>query len=231
MKIIGHRGARGLGPENTLPSLKAALEAGVDEIEIDVRVTADGACVLNHDPYLHDASGGKLRALTIAQHTAAQLYDQRPDTATLAEAIRLVNHRVPMVIEVKPKVPAAPVIAQIQQFLDDGWQPHDFLLASFSHATLTALHAALPAIETVVLSRVSGIRARWRAKRVNATRLAFNHHNLWWGFIAAMHKRGYQIVTYTLNDPAKAERWKRHGLYGVVTDYPDRFISKKAKKK
>ncbi|HEY1378283.1 MAG TPA: glycerophosphodiester phosphodiesterase family protein, partial [Gemmataceae bacterium] len=52
--IEGHRGARGLRPENTLPSFEAALDAGVAAIETDVRLTADGVPVLLHDPALSD---------------------------------------------------------------------------------------------------------------------------------------------------------------------------------
>ena len=226
MLVIGHRGARGLAPENTLASFKEALAAGVHEIELDVRVTKDGICVLNHDPYLHDASGGKLRHILVHQHTLAELYKQRPDLTTLEEAIRLIKHRVPIVIEVKPRVPTAEVIAVVRHFLADGWKPADFLFASFRQHILRDLHAAVPSIETVVLARVSGVRARWRARQLDTKRLAFNHHNLWWGFIAAMHKKGYKITTYSLNDPVKAARWKRYGLYGTITDFPDRFKKK-----
>src|SRR3954462_4716808 len=48
----GHRGARGLRPENTLPSFEAALDAGVTSIETDLHLTRDGALVLCHDPLL-----------------------------------------------------------------------------------------------------------------------------------------------------------------------------------
>jgi glycerophosphoryl diester phosphodiesterase len=50
--LQGHRGARGLRPENTLPSFEAALDAGVTSIETDVHLTRDGVPVLIHDPRL-----------------------------------------------------------------------------------------------------------------------------------------------------------------------------------
>ena len=49
MKIIGHRGAAGLELENTLPSIRMAIELGVDGVEFDVRITADRQLVLCHD--------------------------------------------------------------------------------------------------------------------------------------------------------------------------------------
>jgi glycerophosphoryl diester phosphodiesterase len=50
--LQGHRGARGLRPENTLPSLEAALDVGVTSVETDVHLTRDGMAVLCHDPRL-----------------------------------------------------------------------------------------------------------------------------------------------------------------------------------
>src|SRR5437867_3728578 len=50
--LQGHRGARGLKPENTLPSFEAALDVGVTSIETDVHLTRDGVPVLSHDAVL-----------------------------------------------------------------------------------------------------------------------------------------------------------------------------------
>src|SRR5438067_3620589 len=52
LDLQGHRGARGLKPENTLPSFEAALDAGVTSIEPDVHLTRDGVPVLVHDPFV-----------------------------------------------------------------------------------------------------------------------------------------------------------------------------------
>src|SRR5216683_2694905 len=53
-EIQGHRGARGLKPENTLPSFEAALDAGVTSIETDVHLTHDGVPILTHDPVVSE---------------------------------------------------------------------------------------------------------------------------------------------------------------------------------
>jgi glycerophosphoryl diester phosphodiesterase len=57
MIIIGHRGAAGLEPENTIPSIEAAIKEGVDMIEYDLRVTKDRQLVLFHDPNLLRIAG------------------------------------------------------------------------------------------------------------------------------------------------------------------------------
>ncbi|MHB1425106.1 MAG: glycerophosphodiester phosphodiesterase family protein [Gemmataceae bacterium] len=58
--LQGHRGARALHPENTLPSFEAALDMGVSSIETDVHLTRDGIAVLCHDPLLHDPPYARL---------------------------------------------------------------------------------------------------------------------------------------------------------------------------
>jgi glycerophosphoryl diester phosphodiesterase len=91
--LQGHRGARGLAPENTLPAFEKALEVGVDTLELDIGITADGVVVISHDPYLNplivrDASGKwlegakgpLLKSLTFAQLQAYELGRIKPDT-------------------------------------------------------------------------------------------------------------------------------------------------------
>lgn len=72
--LYGHRGARGEAPENTLPSFRRTLEAGVTRVELDLHLSADGQLMVIHDPTLKRTTGlgGK-----VAQHTAAEL--QRMD--------------------------------------------------------------------------------------------------------------------------------------------------------
>lgn len=220
-KIIGHRGARGLERENTIAAIGEALIVHVDEIEIDVRVTSDGVPVLVHDPFV---LGGNDKML-ISEHTFKELRTAEPDLTKLEAALRFIDKRVPVMIEVKPHVTIAPIITVLQKLLHETWQPLDFTLGSKSQRTLRALHDALPAIKKVVIEPWSGVRAVFRARRVHTHRIAMNHRSLWSGFIASMHHRGYELYTYTLNDPVKASKWSRHGLAGVITDHPERFTT------
>ena len=51
--LQGHRGARGLAPENTIPAFRRALALGVTTLEMDVVISADGAVVVSHEPWMH----------------------------------------------------------------------------------------------------------------------------------------------------------------------------------
>jgi glycerophosphoryl diester phosphodiesterase len=77
--LQGHRGARGLRPENTLPSFEAAFDAGVSSVETDLHLTADDVVVLCHEPVL----GGTVqpvRSLPLAELRRHRL-DRNPDPA------------------------------------------------------------------------------------------------------------------------------------------------------
>ncbi|MDP3762274.1 MAG: glycerophosphodiester phosphodiesterase [Ramlibacter sp.] len=91
--LQGHRGARGLAPENTLPAFERALEIGVTTLELDVGMTADGVVVISHDPYLNPsitrdaagqwlqgARGPLLKTLNFAQLQAYDVGRINPDT-------------------------------------------------------------------------------------------------------------------------------------------------------
>lgn len=218
MKIIGHRGAAGIAAENTLIGIAKAIKHSVDEIEFDLRVTKDGVVILHHDPSIKDADGSKL---SIATHTYNELRTHKPDLATFKSVLQNLGHPIPYHIEVKPHEPIQPIVDIIETYLHKGWKPGYFLLGSKDQKTLVKLHAALPQIEKVVIHPWSGLIATRRAKRVETKRISMNQIALWGPFIAAMTRRGYKISAYTLNNPIKAHRWKKHGLYAAITDFPD----------
>lgn len=238
MKIIGHRGAKGLAPENTIASLLKAIEHGVDEVEFDLRVTKDDEVILSHNSELHNASG---TGLVVADHTYSELKTHKPDLTTFDEVLDKIGKQVPLLIEVKPHVPTAPIVKTIKKALSDGWSAEDFRIGSFSQSILVELHKQLPDIQKIVIENWSGVRASRRARQVNTKRLSMLELWLWSGFISSMARAGYEIYSFPpktaskekffakfglaghTNNPKLARKWARSGLAGVITDFPDRF--------
>lgn len=219
MLIIGHRGAKGLAPENTMASLEAALKARAHMIEVDVRVSSDGTAVLSHDPFVVSSEGKKL-IIQKTEFTTLQL--AKPDLLSLEAALHFIDRRVDMVVEVKPGVDVEAVAKTIEPRLVSTWVESDIILASFDMAILAKLHKTFPKIPIAVNERWSGVRATHRAKKLDTKRITMNQRWLWGGFVHAMAKRGYKLTAYTLNDVSKARNWAKRGLYAVITDYPDR---------
>lgn len=222
MNIIGHRGAKGLAQENTIKAVKASFELGVDEIEIDVRITSDNTLVLVHGKPLKKLFGMDIK---VQEFTYEQLKHRDPELTTLKEVIDLLNKRVRLRIEVKPGTPTKPLVELITIYLNKGWSPSSFLFASFQQSILRELHEALPDIERVVNEHVSLLRAYRRAHHVNSKHIVMHHRLLWGLSISHARRKGFDLAPYPLNNPKKAKRWKKFGLISVITDYPDRFIS------
>lgn len=221
MKIIGHRGARGLAPENTIAGLQKALQhlrPDIDQIEFDVRVTKDTIPILHHDARLVDPDGQKH---LIRNYTFQELKQHKPDLTTLSEALDTIGARVTVYIEVKPDESVTPITKLLRHtYVGKKYAADQILLASKSQKTLLALHKELSAIPKIVIEPWSGMRATYRARQVNTKFISMNQRWLWSGFIQVVNRRGYKLYAYTLNDPIKAKKWSRAGLYAVVTDYP-----------
>lgn len=224
--IVGHRGAKGLAPENTLESFEVAIQNGVDMIETDVRLSKDGTAVIVHDTHLTTEEKHRLKVL---KATLPQLREHDEAIATLEETIEFVDRRVRLMIEVKRRVETDPVVSIVMHFLKKGWKPEDFMFASFDYKVLKALKADLPQIDIVVLESWSSIRAVSRARRLGTKFLSMDQSYLWWGVVRSL-ARNYKLFTYPdqhvplwATNPTRPARWAKYGLHGIITDYPDQF--------
>ena len=220
MKIIGHRGARGLAPENTIASIKAAVEVGVDEIEIDARVTVDGIVVLSHDRFITDSRDNTRYVIKKFDYQTLKIH--KPDLATLTEAIMTTESKCPLLIEIKPKENTSILIELLKKHLDSTSKPRYFNVASFDQNILRAIKKDLPELQLIVNERWSGVRATMRARELNTKRIHMNIRWLWIGFVKSMYNAGYQLVPYTVNNLTRVDKWKSY-LHGVITDFPNRF--------
>lgn len=222
MKIIGHRGAKGLRTENTIASIHKALEHNVNGIEVDVHVTKDTVAVLHHDHAFTDPSGDTVE---LHKTTYKELLVHKPDMATLEELLEEVHGRVPITIEIKERVDVREPARVIAAAIKRGLKPEDISIASFDFAVLKEAKRLLPSVGLVVNEEWSSVRGTYRAKELGTKRLSMYQRWLWTGFLKSMHSRGYQVSPYTVNNPAQAKRWEPY-IYGIFTDYPDRFNKK-----
>lgn len=220
VKIIGHRGAKVLAPENTLASLTKALEHNVDVIETDIHVTKDNVAVLAHNKDVEAETGERY---IVGDHTYAELLESVPSLVTLEEGINHINRAVPFYLEIKPGQPVEPIAEVIQNFYTKGWASDDFLIASFDFKVLKEAKQLLPGIPLVVGEPWSGTRAVYRARLLGTRKLSMSQRWLWKGFITPMQRRGWQLYAYTVNQPRKARIFKSYGIHAIFTDYPNLF--------
>lgn len=209
-----------MAPENTLAGFKKALECKPDGIEFDVRVTKDNVPVLVHDEFLLDKNGQKL---PIAKTNLKVLRAAKPDLPTLDEALRFLQNKIPLVIEIKPGAYLMPVTDIIRNRLRNGLKPELVTISSFDFNILRNSRGLLPDVGLAVNEKWSGVRATHRARKLGTKYITMNQKWLWSGFIRSMARSGYKLSAYTLNDPAKAKRWAKSGLYAAITDNPSEY--------
>ena len=193
MDIIGHRGAAGLAPENSIEAIRKAIELNVDMIEIDVRLQ-NGVPVLSHD--------------TVVQ---GQSY------CPLKQALQHIDGKVPINIEIKEVGAVMKVMKQTSAY--DG----EILFSSFKFAALRKILSIDPDANIAVLEKWSGTRGIAEAALIGAKRLHMNERWLWSNFVSSAATQGFEIYAYTVNDIERAKELKKWGVKGIFTDYPDRF--------
>lgn len=223
---IGHRGARGHAPENTLLSIETGIRLGADMIEFDVQVCQDELVVI-HDPRLERTTNGAGRVdhvqLDYLRSLDAGSGQRIP---TLREVLALVGGRVPLNVEIKSADgTGARIAAALREAMSGVWSPHKFLVSSFHLPELYEFKQAAPEIPIAAL--VCGIPLDWAAcaTELGAKALNISEEFVDRRLIHDAHSRGLKVYAYTVNHPQDMALLRTQGIDGVFSDYPDRVLA------
>ncbi len=225
MKIISHRGAAGLAPENTLLGIKVALEHKVEYIEVDVQTTKDSQLILYHDESVRGEKGRqiKIKDSTLSEIRSADVYGQR--IATLKEALKTAQ-KTPLLIDCKGNDWVEPLAAQLKR--SKGPKP---IIASDDSKLLFAFKQVMPDAECFLSELTKPFEAIQTAKALNFSGvcLLYSIYNPLVYWLAKRDK--LKMTMYTVNRPISA--WFLHFFYPdvlITTDYPDRFAPRLQRK-
>ena len=246
--VIGHRGASGLAPENTMQSFALALAQGADALEFDVRLTADGIPVVLHDPTLRRTCDRiepveALSAAILAQADAGYHFSS-DGGATWPFRDRQIG--IPRVADVLDQFPETPFLIEVKEvraarplasLIRDRGASGRVVVASFLEEALLPFYEA-PAIPTgasrqgilrLWLSARTGLpapRARYRAYAV-PDRFRDRIHVPTPRFIRLARRAGCPVHVWTVNDPARAAYLWGQGAAGVITNFPGEMVQKR----
>lgn len=169
MIIIGHRGAAGIEPENTIASIEAAVLCGVDMIEFDTRVTKDGKLILMHDANLLRTCGVQKNVsdITLAEinMTATKSGHAIP---TFLEAMEAAG-KIPVLIDCKGKGWAELTHKDLKKF--KGPKP---LVTAVDMDEMSHFKKLRPDIETYVSELTKPFEGIYKAKRLKFTGISLN---------------------------------------------------------
>ncbi|HET6161262.1 MAG TPA: glycerophosphodiester phosphodiesterase [Dongiaceae bacterium] len=231
-RIIGHRGAAQAAPENTLESLREAKRQGAAWVEVDAKLTADNQIILLHDDLVDRTTSGKgaaaqmslaeIRALDAGSWFAPAWKGAR--VPTLEELVaELAALGLNCNVEIKPcpgreHVTAEFVVRELQRL----WpaQAEKPLISSFAYDSLHVANRLAPEFPRAVL--VEEVPGNWKdlCEGVNAIALNPWHKTLTPEWTKTIKKAGYQVVSYTVNETARARELFDWGVDGVFSDVP-----------
>ncbi len=224
MLCIGHRGAMGHEPENTLLSVRKALSLGVDGVEIDVYNVEDNLVVI-HDRNLARTTNGigylEERSFSYLRSLDAGKGEQIP---TLREVITTVDQQALINIELKGSNTAKLVVELIQEYLNQGWSELDFVVSSFNHYELHQVKTLCPQITTGMLIyglpwEYLTIAQKLQADIVIASLDVANAE-----LINSVHQHNLPVWIYTVNQPDDINRLRALQVEAIFTNYPERVI-------
>ena len=216
---IGHRGAAGYEPENTLVSFQKAIEMGVDGIELDVHLSNDGKIMVIHDETIDRTTNVKGM---VNELSCAEL--KKYGIPTLLQVLELVNRNCFVNIELKGNGTTKPVIELIESFvLEKNWKYNQFLISSFVWKMLEEVQTLNPKIRLGVLTEDSILEAIAFAKSKKAFSIHPNYVLLTKKNTALMQENGFQVYPWTVNEIQEISRMKSFGVNGIISDFTDRI--------
>jgi glycerophosphoryl diester phosphodiesterase len=237
--VVGHRGNAAHAPENTLESFRQAVEIGVDAIELDVHLSADGHVVVIHDPTLDRTtdSSGRVDRLTLEEIQRADAGASFTRDRGSTRPYRARGIAIPTLDEVLRTFPAMALLIEIKtptasratrEVIERHSAIDRCIVAAFRESAMDAFaHSGI----AQGASRRDTATLLWRAMlRVPPAQVDFNvlcmprnYHGLPLpvaGYANILAKSGVPVHVWTVDEPDEAERLRRSGVRGIISNDP-----------
>ena len=223
--IIGHRGAKGHVVENTIPSVKCAIDLGANGIEIDVFKCKSGEIVVFHDNNLSKILDVNLCIEDLDLKTIKSFrIENQFFIPTLEEILSLQLEDLILNIELKGKGTAIPTIELLQRYFKKNLlKKKNILVSSFDWDELLVLRSKSQKIPIGVLIDGNPLIALNFAKEVEAMSINSDYKYLNKKNVDLVNAKGYKLFPYTVNNEDEMKKLISIGVDGIITDYPDKL--------
>ena len=228
--VLGHRGASGYAPENTLEAFKLAMDMGADGFELDVHLSKDGELVVIHDETVDRTTDGtgfvgemtlaELKALDASNHKEAYKGAKIPTLAEVYDLIRDTNHIVN--VEIKTDNIFYPRLEEKVLALEkEKGMEGRIVYSSFNHYTVKKIRQLAPDAQIGMLFGDVLVEPYDYCKSLGANLLHPSKANLNVpGFAEKAKEAGLGMNVWTVNEVEYMEKCLACGA-GIVTNYPD----------
>jgi glycerophosphoryl diester phosphodiesterase len=238
--VIGHRGASGVAPENTLAAFRKAVELGAGFIETDLQLSRDARLVAVHDDTLERTTNGRgpVSAMTLEElrRLDAGNWFRASDVASpdsfAGERIPTVQevlafgreHEIGLLLEIKPTGPSGAEHAIVGALRASGDIPRSVVL-SFSRSVLRRIRELDPLVMTGFLFDDRLPSPISLALEVGARQLLPRTDRVTRELVAEAHANDVKVVAWTANSTDEMQKLISAGVDGIITDYPDRLVA------
>lgn len=219
---IGHRGAAGHAPENTLGAIQKGIALGVDFVEVDVRRTADGVLVILHDETVNRTTNGKGRVDRLCVRDIAKLTAGNGEhIPTLEEVMKVAAGKVGLMLELKVKGIAKQTVETVREagFKDP------VIYASFLPDELTHVRTVDPEASLMLLFRSLAPASVARAIQYGASYVGLRHDKATRPLVASLHRANLLVFAYSANISSDIQHALFLDVDGVISNFPERIAS------
>ena len=231
--VVGHRGALGHAPENTMASFEKGLDWGADLLELDIHMSRDGELVVMHDGDVSRTTDGHghiidMTLAEIKRLDAGRWFDTRfrgQRVPTLVEVLAWARGRIPLIIEIKGDTqPATGIEEKLVETLRAHQMLDEVMVTSFHHPSVRRVKELEPALVTGIhyTGRLVDTVGAARAALADSVRPRWSYWTA--DLVEEVHAANLTANTWYPNyDDERIEHLVRLGLDSICTDYPDRL--------
>jgi glycerophosphoryl diester phosphodiesterase len=218
--LLGHRGANRVHLENTMPAFEAALQAGLQGIELDVQRTKDGVLVVHHD--FHLADGRLIVALEFKE-----LHLPEPYTIPTLEEVLTWAKQTGAYVNIEIKLETLTTDGrekEVAALVERSGIGQQIIISSFNPISLMRIKYYAPALETALLFYDS--KKNWLLDRgylaflLGVSAIHPDHTLVTLDMVLMAHRMGWKVNVWTVNDPETVQKLIALGVDGIIGDIP-----------
>ncbi len=225
--ISAHRGEAEHAPENSLPSITAAIDKGIQSVELDVQLTKDKVAVLHHDYNLKRMAGVNVRVADLTYEELKKLAIGRDEVGdvvhipTLSEALAEASGRIKLLLDLKPYGPSEELVQEVVKLTQYFSMEEEVYIQSFDSLALRQIRALEPEIKIgqilyFALGDLSGLDVDfYTIEQIMLTEQ----------LVEKAHAAGREVWVWTVNSSRNMKEVLKFQIDGIITDYPMRAQS------
>ncbi len=219
--IIGHRGCKGLEPENTLLAIRKAISLNVDAIEIDVRLSKDNELVVIHDSRVDRTTNGKGHVKNLTLREIKKLDAGKGERVpTLQEVIDIIKNKVFLLIELKTSKTEKKVVDLIRK---NKIKRTSFVI-SFMPELIMNVKRLDRGIKTGILFTSRFINPVKKARKTKANLVMPLYKIVNKNFVDRCHKEGIKVFVWNIDNLKELRAYSKLNLDGIGSNRPDILV-------